>query len=41
MEWKIGLETNFTVSIGKSGKYIHRWLKKDIYALPKDAKEIY
>lgn len=26
--WKIGYDTNFTVSIGKSGKYIHRWLKE-------------
>lgn len=26
--WKIGYDTNFTVSIGKSGKYMHRWLKE-------------
>lgn len=26
--WKIGYDTNFTVSIGKSGKYMYRWLKK-------------
>jgi aminoglycoside 6-adenylyltransferase len=27
--WKIGYDTNFTVSIGKSGKYMYRWLKED------------
>lgn len=26
MGWKIGFETNFTVSIGKSGKYMYRFL---------------
>jgi aminoglycoside 6-adenylyltransferase len=26
--WKIGYATSFTVSIGKSGKYMYRWLKK-------------
>ena len=26
--WKIGYDTNFTVSIGKSGKYMYRWLKQ-------------
>lgn len=26
--WKIGLKTNFSVSIGKSGKYMYRWLEK-------------
>lgn len=26
--WKIGYATNFTVSIGKSGKYMYRWLKE-------------
>lgn len=26
--WKIGFDTNFTVSIGKSGKYMYRWLKE-------------
>ncbi|QLY81803.1 aminoglycoside 6-adenylyltransferase [Clostridium intestinale] len=26
--WKIGYATNFTVSIGKSGKYMYRWLEK-------------
>lgn len=28
LEWKIGLETDFTVSVGKSGKYMYRWLEK-------------
>jgi aminoglycoside 6-adenylyltransferase len=27
MEWKIGFDTNFTVSVGKSGKYMYRWLE--------------
>lgn len=27
--WKIGFETDFTVSIGKSGKYIYRWLESE------------
>lgn len=27
--WKIGFATNFKVSIGKSGKYMYRWLKGD------------
>lgn len=27
LEWKIGFKTNFTVSIGKSGKYMYRWLE--------------
>lgn len=31
MEWKIGFDTNFTVSVGKSGKYMYRWLKSDIW----------
>lgn len=28
LEWKIGYDTNFTVSVGKSGKYMYRWLKE-------------
>lgn len=28
IEWKIGFDTDFTVSVGKSGKYMHRWLKE-------------
>ncbi|GAU75439.1 aminoglycoside 6-adenylyltransferase [Fusibacter sp. 3D3] len=29
LEWKIGFETHFTVSVGKSGKYMYRWLEED------------
>lgn len=31
LEWKIGIQTNFTVSIGKSGKYMKRWLSENQY----------
>lgn len=31
MEWKIGFDTNFTVSVGKSGKYMYRWLKNETW----------
>ncbi len=31
LEWKVGFFTNFTVSIGKSGKYMYRWLSNDIW----------
>jgi aminoglycoside 6-adenylyltransferase len=31
MEWKIGFDTNFTVSVGKSGKYMYRWLKEETW----------
>jgi aminoglycoside 6-adenylyltransferase len=31
MEWKIGFDTNFTVSVGKSGKYMHRWLGNQMW----------
>ncbi|TGE35804.1 aminoglycoside 6-adenylyltransferase [Desulfosporosinus fructosivorans] len=27
--WKIGFETNFTVNVGKSGKYMYRWLEEE------------
>ncbi len=27
--WKIGFETNFSISVGKSGKYMDRWLDKE------------
>lgn len=26
LSWKIGIDTDFSVSIGKSGKYMYRWL---------------
>ncbi len=29
LSWKIGYKTNFTVSIGKSGKYMYRWLEEN------------
>lgn len=29
LEWKIGFKTNFSVSIGKSGKYMYKWLEAD------------
>lgn len=27
--WKVGVLTDWSVSAGKSGKYLHRWLEKD------------
>lgn len=29
LSWKIGILTDFSVSIGKSGKYMYRWLTKE------------
>lgn len=29
LEWKIGIETNFSVSIGKSGKYLEKYLSEN------------
>ena len=29
LSWKIGLLTDYSVSIGKAGKYMHRWLSED------------
>ena len=29
LEWKIGFQTDFSVSVGKSGKYMHRWLSEE------------
>lgn len=31
MEWKIGFDTNFTVSVGKSGKYMYKWLESETW----------
>ena len=31
MEWKIGFDTDFTVSVGKSGKYMYRWLESHMW----------
>mgnify|MGYP000870742893 CR=1 FL=1 len=28
LEWKIGYKTDFSVSVGKSGKYMYKWLEK-------------
>lgn len=29
LEWKIGFATSFTVSVGKSGKYMYKWLDQE------------
>ena len=29
--WKIGIKTDFSVSVGKSAKYMHKWLSKEEY----------
>lgn len=29
LSWKIGIQTDFSVSVGKSAKYMYRWLKKE------------
>lgn len=29
LSWKIGIETDFSVSVGKSGKYMYRWLTEE------------
>ena len=31
LEWKIGMENNFSVSAGKSGKYMNKYLTKEKY----------
>ena len=31
LTWKIGIDTDFKVAVGKSGKYMHRWLLKEEY----------
>lgn len=33
LEWKIGFETEFSVSIGKYGKYMDKWLDEEIWQL--------
>lgn len=33
LEWKIGFDTEFSVSIGKSGKYMDKWLDEEIWQL--------
>ena len=32
LSWKIGMQTDFSCSIGKAGKYMHRWLTEEEYA---------
>jgi len=31
LEWKVGIETKFSLSIGKSSKYLERYVNKDIW----------
>lgn len=31
LSWKIGIETDFSVSVGKSAKYMYKWLAKEEY----------
>lgn len=31
LSWKVGIATDFSVSVGKSAKYMNRWLEKEIY----------
>lgn len=31
--WKVGILTDYSVSIGKSGKYLNKWLREDEYEL--------
>ncbi|MCH5255408.1 MAG: aminoglycoside 6-adenylyltransferase [Lachnospiraceae bacterium] len=33
LSWKVGLKTDFSVSIGKSAKYLHKWLDEEEYQL--------
>ena len=31
LSWKVGIQTNFQVSVGKSAKYLYRWLDRNEY----------
>lgn len=31
LSWKVGIDTNFSVSVGKSAKYLYRWLSEEEY----------
>ena len=31
LSWKVGIKTNFNVSVGKSAKYLYKWLDKEEY----------
>lgn len=33
LSWKVGILTGFSVSVGKSGKYMYRWLEKEEWEL--------
>lgn len=32
ISWKIGIKTSFSVSVGKSAKYMYKWLEEEEYA---------
>ncbi len=31
LSWKVGIETDFQVSVGKSAKYLYKWLEPEEY----------
>ena len=31
LSWKVGIKTNFSVSVGKSAKYMYKWLQQEEY----------
>ncbi|MBD5463687.1 MAG: aminoglycoside 6-adenylyltransferase [Lachnospiraceae bacterium] len=31
LSWKVGIKTNFNVSVGKSAKYLYKWLSEEEY----------
>ena len=31
LSWKVGIKTGFHVSVGKSAKYLYKWLEKEEY----------
>lgn len=31
LSWKVGIKTGFRVSVGKSAKYLYKWLEKEEY----------
>lgn len=31
LSWKVGIKTDFSVSVGKSSKYMYKWLKQEEY----------
>lgn len=33
LSWKVGIKTDFSVSVGKSAKYLYRWLDEEEYQL--------